>query len=307
MHIVTAGTAYIDIDAYGASIALAELLRLQGEDALAASTAPCNASVPPSLQKLGLQFETQYRPSAGDVFTIVDLSDPKHFDFGANVQNVIGVIDHHLGFQDFWQGKLGTKAHIEFIGAACTIVYELWRGSGLLEKMSSSSATVLACGILDNTLNLKARITTTRDTAAYAQLAKHAKLPADWPARYFSECQQYITTQTRQALANDAKIIHYPGQPLPLHVGQLALWEAPDFLRTFTPLIREVLGTQGQTWFMNLIDIHSGKSIFFCEDEALRAWLAKLLGVSFMGATATADRMWLRKEIFKRASDKHVP
>ena len=47
--IVTAGATYLDIDAYACMIALVELLRLQGAEAVAWSNAPCNYSVCPAL------------------------------------------------------------------------------------------------------------------------------------------------------------------------------------------------------------------------------------------------------------------
>jgi|GEM_PF-4130639 len=41
-----------------------------------------------------------------------------------------------------------------------------------------------------------------------------------------------------------------------------------------------------------------------CDDVALQQWLAGLLGVKFEGILATADRLWLRKEIMRRAIKK---
>ena len=51
--LVTAGSTYLDIDAYACAVAMAELLRLEGYEALAYSTATANYSVVPSLSKNG--------------------------------------------------------------------------------------------------------------------------------------------------------------------------------------------------------------------------------------------------------------
>ncbi len=301
MHVVTAGTAFIDIDAYGSMVAMAELLRRRGKEALAASSAPFNSSVPPSLRKLDVRFETNYTPSPEDCFTIVDLSDPEHFDFKATPEKVVMVIDHHLGFKEFWQERLGDQAHIEFIGAACTLVYELWQQAGLAADMSQNSAKLLACGILDNTLNLKADITTDRDRAAYDFLAAHAGLSADWPRHYFSDCQAYALKDMRAAIQSDAKTIQYPNRSDQLHVGQIVLWDADKVIQSHQDAVMNTLAESGRPWYMNFIDVKNGISVFFCQDRATQTWLVDLLGISFAGDLAHADRMWLRKEIFKQS------
>lgn len=301
MHVVTSGIPFIDIDAYASMVALAELLRLQGEDAVAASSATLNSSIPTSLRGLDVQFKSNYKPSPDDIFTFVDLSDLKHFDFNANPDKVVTVVDHHLGFQDYWKEKLGAKARIEFIGAACTQVYELWAEAGLLHQMNQDSAKLLASGILDNTLNLKADITTERDQAAYAGLAEHAGLASDWPEQYFSECQAHTLADIEHAIINDAKTVDYPRRGK-TRVGQIALWDVGEFIKSNRELIGRVLSGEGLPWFMNFIDVQSGRSVFLCEDPDIKTWLENLLAVEFENDLATAGRMWLRKEIFKQAA-----
>ena len=53
-----------------------------------------------------------------------------------------------------------------------------------------------------------------------------------------------------------------------------------------------------------LSTIKQGTSTCMCDDVALQQWLAGLLGVKFEGILATADRLWLRKEIMRRAIKK---
>lgn len=301
MHVVTSGNTFMDIDAYASSVALAELLRKQGEDAIAAGSAPLNASVTNSLRALNVQFKTDYKSSPGDIFTIVDLSDPIFFDLGATADNVVGIIDHHPGFYDYWKGQLGNQSRIELVGAACTQVYELWKEAELLDSMSKDTAKLLTCGILDNTLNLKANITTGRDKSAYDNLSRYAGLPEDWPEQYFSECQAGMLADIQQALTHDSKIVQYPMLTHETFVGQLALWDAKEFIHANRDAVRAILASKNLPWYMNLIDIHTGQSVFLCENPELKEWLSNLLGVQFDGNTATANRMWLRKEIMKQA------
>jgi inorganic pyrophosphatase len=304
LHVVTSGWPFLDIDAYASMVALAELLRTQGEDAIAASGTHRNASVPPTLRKWEVQFETNYQPNPDDTFTLVDISEPEYFDKMVDLDRVAQVIDHHLGFEKYWRTKGISEVRIEFVGAAATLVYEQWQQAGLLDKLDQNSARLLACGILDNTLNLRAKITTDRDKAAYADLAKRGRLPKDWPSWYFSECQAYILSDVAEAITDDAKTIRYPSLPYNVYAGQLALWDAKAFIHSSKEGIRRTLSTPGLPWYMNLIDIHSGRTILLCEDDHLRLWLTEILDVTFEDSMASTDRMWLRKEIMKRAIEK---
>ena len=55
--IITAGSTYLDIDAYACMVGLSELLQLRGENVIAYSTAPCNYSVCKSLIEDGQVFK----------------------------------------------------------------------------------------------------------------------------------------------------------------------------------------------------------------------------------------------------------
>ena len=51
---------------------------------------------------------------------------------------------------------------------------------------------------------------------------------------------------------------------------------------------------------MNLISLKDRKSIFVAPQPEVKAWLSKLLQVKFIGASATAGRPWLRKEMVNK-------
>ena len=75
--IITAGSSYLDIDAYACAVAMADLLNLQGANAIAYSQAPCNYSVCSSLtEKSQLLREIPKDFSEQDAnYIIVDVSD----------------------------------------------------------------------------------------------------------------------------------------------------------------------------------------------------------------------------------------
>jgi inorganic pyrophosphatase/manganese-dependent inorganic pyrophosphatase len=304
MRIVTSGARYLDIDAYGGCIAYAELLNLQDVPARAASSSKPNASVPPSALDWGAPFKVGYQPQADDTFAVLDVSDPDFFDgMISDLNRVDEVIDHHPGFESYWQKRLKNKADIEFVGAVCTMIYERWVGTGQLKHMSQHSARLLMCGILDNTLNFGAEITTERDKHAYSQLAIIAKLPEDWPARYFNECEQAVQHDLAGALRNDSKIITFAEQKT-LGVGQLVIWDARTLQSTDLQTITSVMLDMQLPWFVNIISISEGRNHIFCTDNTLKPWLTGLLEVNFNGDMATTKRLWLRKEIIKQAMEK---
>lgn len=107
--------------------------------------------------------------------------------------------------------------------------------------MSEVSAKLLVSGILDNTLNFKAHITTERDKAAHAALVSHAHIPDSWTAQYFSECQEAILSDASTAIRNDAKILTFQTFAKPLSVGQLVVWDAREVIKNHLTTIEHEL------------------------------------------------------------------
>lgn len=299
MKVVTSGSAFLDIDAYGGMVAYAELLREQGYNAKAISTAPLNESITETVQFWNAEFSTEYDPNPNDTFSLIDVSDPNFFDPIVDLNKVEEVIDHHTGFEKYWRKQIGKNAKIEFIGAACTLVFERWHATSLLGKMSTSSAKLLATGILDNTLNFKAGVTTDRDREAYDRLMLPSGLPDNWPAQYFGECQDAIEADLETALRNDTKTDMSPN--LPKTVGQLVVWDAARLLSDESAKIAKVLAQSSPDWMINLVSIGEDKSYFMASGEAINPDLERILDVKFEDGLATAGHMILRKEILKAA------
>jgi len=304
MIVVTAGKPYIDIDAYACCVAYAELLNLSGTPATATSTAVWNESITASLRALQAPFATNYHSAPEDRFVLVDVSYPSQLDTFVDEQNVIEVFDHHAGYETYWADRLGDASHIEFIGAAATLIYEAWARAGMIDKMSNESAQLLAAAILDNTLNFKARVTTLRDHAAYAFLARYANLDERWAARYFTDCQMTILADVPTALRNDTKFLTFSGLDGELGLGQLVVWDAKDLLAHQREVIASTLGALRPLWLANVVSISEGRSYFVSNNKRVQSWAQRLLDVTFTGDVATADILWLRKEIVKRDKER---
>jgi hypothetical protein len=307
MQIITAGYTYMDIDAYGGCAAYAELLNVLGTPARAVSIAQLNASISPLVRSWGIAVEQTYTPDPRDRYVLIDISEPAFFEKFVDTERVTEIIDHHLGFEQFWQDKIGKNAHIEFVGAACTLVYERWEAAGMLPHISSRSARLLMCGILDNTLNLGATITTSRDQAAYQALQAYADFDGGLAAEYFADCEAAILQDITQAMRDDYKpTVGYPSLDHTVGAWQLALWDANLALREHMPAITAQMAPR-QPGYFNLISLKEKCSYFICPDASLQLWLSKLLDVTFHDNIAKAPRMWLRKEIMKQAIEGGNP
>ena len=299
MKVVTSGFPYIDIDAYGCAIAYAELLNLKGEVAKAVSTSELNESITKTVRSWGAAIDREYTPSEADSFVLVDVSQPEHFDQFVEVDRVAEVIDHHPGYENYWHSRIGDAAQIEFIGAACTQVYENWKQAGLLDKMSVTSARLLVCGILDNTLNFGAKVSTARDEQAYRDLLVRAHLPDDWTATYFSECQESIFADAALAIKNDTKLLNFKTYPDQIAFGQVVVWDGKQVLEQHLDVLREAMLARSTEWMINVVSVAEGLSYFISDNSEIKVWVSNLLKVNFDGGIAVADRLWLRKEVLK--------
>ena len=302
MKIVTSGSPYLDIDGYAGCVSYAELLRATGLEARAVSTSVLNNSVTPAVKSWPVQFDSAYQPDRDNRFSIIDTSSPEYLDKIVELARVEAVIDHHPGFEDYWLRKLGERAVIEPVGSARTLVYEAWQKAGLLASLSPEAAKLMLCGILDNTLNLQAAITDSRDKKAYEELVKLATLPDSWPENYLADCDRGLLDDFPKALGNDIKVLRFKTLDKSLAVGQIAVWDSSGLINRLGAQTRLIMLSVCPHWFVNFISIGEGCSCFLASDASVARWLAGLLGATVEGTDTTilADKLWLRKEILRR-------
>lgn len=300
--IVTAGSTYLDIDAYACCVAMSELLRLQGENAIAYSCAPCNYSICDFLvedNQIAHTLPAEFHAQTAS-YVIVDVSDPDYLMDSVPIEQVARVYDHHVGFEDYWHNCIADGAHIEFIGAAATLIYREWEKSGLTEKMTRSTSLLLIAAILDNTLNLTSSNTTAEDIEVFTALCAKENISSDWCASYFSQVQQNIEAELRNALLGDVKCLRdHP--VLPEHIGQLCVWDAGTILERMAE-IRQWFGQRYSCWMINIIDIKHQCSYFVCDDANCQKGIGEVFDVRFVSDVAKTSIPYLRKEIIKIAN-----
>lgn len=296
-YIITAGANYLDIDAYACMVALLELLQLRGENAVAWSGADYNYSICPSLVTEGKILKELPSPEweRNGCYIIVDVSDPNYLKKTIPLENVVTVYDHHVGFESYWESRIGENAKIEFIGAAATLIYREWKKAGLESWMTTPTARLLIAAILDNTLNLTSSNTTTEDVAVFQALCAHADVDREWCAGYFSEVQAGVEADLRNALCNDTKKVR-DNSVLPSKVAQLCVWDADQILRR----LQEIRDWFEGAWMLNLIDLQHRCSWFVCDDPFYQQKIGSRFGVLFENGVAKTPVSYLRKEIIKK-------
>lgn len=298
--IVTAGSTYLDIDAYACCVALAELLTIRGMNCLAYSPAPVNYSVCSSLIREG-QLASSLPPefqSEDARYIVVDVSDPDYIRDTVAPERVCAVFDHHVGFESYWHQRIGERACIEFIGAAATLIFRQWKRSGLLPQMSRSTSKLLVAAILDNTLDLTSSNTTDEDREAFRTLCALADVDSNWCARYFREVQENVEEDLRNALFHDLKTVR-EDPVLPPYVAQLCVWDARRILDKL-PRIRNWFCVLEGSWMINIIDIQNRCSWFVCDDTAHQSGIQELFDISFQAGVARTPVCYLRKEIIRK-------
>lgn len=298
--IITAGSTYLDIDAYACMVAMAELLRLQGENAIAYSQAPCNYSICSSLTSNGqILRELPSDISEGSAsYIIVDVSDPEFLRSSVPLDRVEAIYDHHVGFEDYWQKRIGDGARIEFIGAAATLIYRKWKNAGLQSKMKCSTAKLLAAAILDNTLNLTSSNMTDEDSCAFEELCSIAGIKDSFRAEYFSEVQKSVEEDLKNAIFGDIKTVR-GNKILPPHVAQLAVWNSESIFVRLDE-IRTWFANMTDGWMINLIDIKEMRSYFICDGANYQNKICEVFKIRFESGVAKLPCAYLRKEIIKK-------
>ena len=298
--LLTAGSTYLDIDAYACMVAMAELLRLKGESATAYSQAPCNYSVCDVLVEEGqILRELTDGVAAQDArYIIVDVSDPEFLKESVPLERVVAVYDHHVGFEDYWASRLGDHAHIEFIGAAATLILREWKKAGFENQMTRSTALLLIAAILDNTLNLTSSNTTQEDRDAFEELCHIAHVDDTFRADYFSAVQASVEADLKNALFNDIKTVR-DNAVLPPRVAQICVWNAGGILDKL-PYIRSWFADFQESWMINIIDLSQACSYFVCDDIQHQKKIACVFDVNFEAGIARSSAPYLRKEIIKK-------
>ncbi|MBW6441802.1 DHH family phosphoesterase [Patescibacteria group bacterium] len=299
---VTQAVYTSDMDSLACSIAYTELLNLEGKNATAYIPKEPAHTVTSEIKSWDFKYEVEPKPEEIDdlEFVLVDTTDPHTFPKFVKEKNIIEIYDHHVGYEDYWEEKLGDRAKIDIIGSCATLIWEEYKKRGFAEKISQTSAKMLYAAIISNTLNFKAALTTQRDILAFQEVSPIADIPEYWIQKYFIEQEEYIYQNTRQAILDDIKIIEFPNLGEKIAIGQIELWESKKFVLDYKPLIKEVLDNfDYKKWFFNAPCISMGKTYVLTENDEVKKILEEHFDFKFQNEIGEVNKLIERKEFVK--------
>lgn len=297
MIVLTVGKSYVDIDGYASCIAYRELLKMQGIQSKFVTHASLNYSIINSLLNLPYGVD-EYKVNDKDRFIILDLSNKEFFPNFVKVQNIIELIDHHPGFEEYWNERLNKNAIIEKIGSVATIIVEKYEQSNLIEKMDKNIAKLLMAAILDNTLNFTAKITSERDKKAYDKLQTISG-ELNFADVYFNECQNTIESKLEESIINDLKC-QKTNEYLPDIIGQLTIYDINRLVGQMDR-VRQTMNSNSNKWIINIISLKDNTSYVMYSDDEVKQNITKLFNCNYNDDLLMIKPARLRKEIMGKA------
>ena len=292
MLVITVGKNYVDIDGYASAIAYRELFKLRGIESVFVTNSVLNYSITKSLIDLGYTIDI-YDIKDTDKFIVLDLSNPSFLSEFVRESDIVEIIDHHSGFEEYWKK---TSSIIEPIGSVATIIVEKYEEYNLLDKMNKDVALLLMAAILDNTLNFTADITCDRDKIAYKKLEDLTGI-YNYQDIYFNECQNYVENDLKDSIINDIKI-EKDNKYLPEVIGQLTIWDIDKVLKE-KDTIKNIMSNY-ENWLINIISLKDNKSYVLCSSKSVVESFSKLFECTIDNDVVIMNSK-LRKEILKRS------
>lgn len=291
---------YADVDVYASILAYENLLNQRGKSAQNYIPIAPNYSVPDALRLPDLEHKTFDFDPTTDEAIILDISQPEQIHTFVQDDQILEIIDHHPGYEQYWQDRIGKKSIIEPIGAVATSIFEWWGECWNYAKMPTDIAKLLLAAILDNTLNFNANITTDRDHQAAAKLATMLKTSVENFAKwYFTLVSQTIAQNLANSILQDQKTIQIPGTDFDTVFAQLTLWSAKG-ITDQTAQIQQIMEPVSPNWLISIISISEGKNYLLTSSDKISKYLTQLLDLSTKDGWLISKQLYLRKEIIAK-------
>jgi len=173
MTISVVGHANPDTDSVTSAIALAALLKAQGQDAVACmqiDAADLNPESQTVLKRFGLAAPELLKDAAGKDIALVDFSDIAQGPENLAGANLVAVVDHHK------IGDITTGNPILFraepVGCTGTVLNKMFKEAGV--AIPKEVAGGMLAAILSDTVNFKSPTCTPEDIAAVNDLKTFA-------------------------------------------------------------------------------------------------------------------------------------
>lgn len=292
-------TSYVnpDLDGVACMVAYAEFLQKTGTDAVAGIIGEPHVEAVYLLDRFGIPHPAHIPDAQGvERIVLVDASDPVDLEGAVPSDRVIEVIDHREVHEA--SAFSNAKAQIELVGAASTLVGERFHRQGIVP--SRHSAILLCGGIISNTRNLRAGVTTDRDRQMLAWLNAVAQLSEDFWHELFTAKSDVSGGKLAQRIRGDIKYMKLGETSV--GIAEIEMLGAEEILtERLQEVARELRGVQQEHRlgyaFLVVVDLGDMTTSLVAPDEESRALVSRALQVSFEGPVARLPRLLMRKQI----------
>ena len=292
-------TCYVnpDLDGVSGSFAYAEFLQKTGKNAVAGTFGEPHEEAKYILDRFSIQYpQVLLDVQDFDGVILVDSSDLKGLDGKVPPEKVVEIIDHRKinNASDFPNAKI----QIELVGAAATLVAEKFMEN---DTVISKEAAILLCGgILSNTLNFKAGVTTERDRNAFDWLNKTARLPADFWKELFQAKSDLGENKLKERILGDFAWFEMSDKKV--GIAQIEMIGAEKLIQErkvdILQMLEEIkVEKQLDFIFQSTLELEGEKNFFVTENPETKKLLEKVLKIEFDGNIAIRDGLIMRKQI----------
>jgi inorganic pyrophosphatase/exopolyphosphatase len=283
-----------DLDGTACILAYADLLTRQGSPADARVYGHPQSEVCYFIDQQGIAVPNFSDDGVGEwqKFVLVDMSSMKGAPQVVKKDQVIEIIDHRAGVEEFPSAKVQN----DLIGAAATIVIERYIQAQLLPQ--SDHAKLLYGAVFHNTLNFLSSNTSSRDRAAIRFLEVNFGLSRSLSEEMFRYSSSRIFADFARAIQEDAKTFSMGGKNIGAY--QLILWDfqSGEWSAKIASAVGETDLKIGCRWsYLGVIDLKTNTNYLYCTSREGQAVLSSVLGVKFDQSWAALSPALLRKQI----------
>ncbi len=170
MTVYVFGHTNPDSDAIISTIAVAELFKARGVDAIACKQGDINPETKFIIEKFGLDIPETITSVEGKTVALVDTTEPTQLPEDIEKASIVFVADHHK------LGGLKNATPLEFygqpVGSSSTVITNIFKTEG--KNIPAKVAGAMLCAVLSDTVLFKSPTTTEWDKKAVEELAKIA-------------------------------------------------------------------------------------------------------------------------------------
>jgi manganese-dependent inorganic pyrophosphatase len=287
MSVYVFGHKSPDTDAVCSAIALANLKRKQGVEAVPVAQGKVTPETAFVLQRYGFAAPEVMTSFAGKQIILVDFSDRAQGPDDLDKAELLGIVDHHK------LGDVTTPNPLECwiwpVGCSGTVVKSMYDFYGV--DIPRNFAGIILCSILSDTVIFKSATCTDRDKDAAESLARLAG-ETDLQAlgmEMFKVKSAIAGTPVRELVMRDYKDFNMSGQKV--GIGQLEVVDLALLDEVKADLARDIraLKEEGQrhSVFLLLTDIiKEGSQLLIASDDPTTVEKA-------FGAKPQQDEVWL--------------